>query len=92
MRAWGGLFMKNIHFFITILATLILIPAVGAEEKPSPEAAIGFVPGSDRQLIEYGQLVGYLNTVAEASPRIEMRQVGSSALGRPMYVAFISSA
>ena len=51
----------------------------------------GFVPGSDRQLIDYGELVDYMKTLAEASPRIEMREVGASPLGRPMYVAFISS-
>jgi hypothetical protein len=83
--------MKNLHFFITILATLIMIPALGAEEIPSPESVFGFVPGSDRQLIDYGELVEYMVTLAEASPRIEMRQVGTSPLGRTMYVAFISS-
>ena len=42
----------------------------------SPESVFGFVPGSDRQLIDYGQLVDYLLDLATASDRVEMREVG----------------
>ncbi len=51
----------------------------------------GFVPGSDRQLMDYGELVDYLLDLSAASDRIEMREVGTSPLGRTMYVAFISA-
>ena len=53
---------------------------------------LGFTSGSDRQLADYGQLVGYMERLAEASPRVEMRDVGKTPLDRTMYVAFISSA
>jgi hypothetical protein len=58
---------------------------------PTPESVLGFAPGSDRQLMDYGQLVQYLHELAGVSPRIEMLEVGASPLGRPMYVAFISA-
>lgn len=83
--------MKIFHIVITILTALIMVPAICAEEISAPESVFGFVPGSDRQLIDYGELVDYMKKLAESSPRIEMREVGASPLGRPMFVAFISS-
>jgi hypothetical protein len=62
-----------------------------ADTLPSPEAFFGFRPGTDRELIDYAQLIDYLETVAEASPRLEMREIGTSELGRQLYVAFLSS-
>ena len=62
-----------------------------AAEVPTPEAVFGFVPGSDRQLVGYGQLIDYLKLVAEASPRFELREIGTSELGRPLYLGILSS-
>jgi len=74
-----------------ILAVTGLVPAQAPTTIPSPESVLGFEPGSDRQLMDYEQLTGYMEVLAEASDRIEMRAVGSTPLGRTMYVAFISS-
>ncbi len=57
----------------------------------TPEAYFGFVPGTDRELFDYEQLTGYLQLLDEKSGRLEMRQIGETPLGKPMYVAFISS-
>jgi len=65
--------------------------AQSKSEIRSPESVFGFVPGSDRQLVDYGELVDYLLELAAASDRVEMREVGESPLGRTMYVAFISA-
>ena len=73
-------------------AVATLAPAETPTEIPSPREVLGFQPGSDRQLMDYDQLVDYLATLDEVSDRIEMREVGTSPLGRTMYVAFISSA
>ncbi len=51
----------------------------------------GFKPGADRQLFDYEKLVDYLKQVDAASDRVEMRQFGQTALGKPMYLVFISS-
>ena len=66
-------------------------PPKRSSEIRSPESVFGFVPGSDRQLVDYGELVDYLLELATASDRVEMREVGESPLGRTMYVAFISA-
>ena len=58
----------------------------------SPEKFFGFEPGSDRELISYEQLIDYLHRLDKSSPKIKMVEIGKSPLGKPMYVAFISSA
>jgi len=87
--------MKTARFFsflFLICATLSTFAiAQTSSEIRSPESVFGFVPGSDRQLMDYGELVDYLLELAAASDRVEMSEVGTSPLGRTMYVAFISA-
>ena len=79
----------NILFLIFATVSTFAI-AQSSSEIRSPESVFGFVPGSDRQLMDYGELVDYLLDLSAASDRVEMREVGTSPLGRTMYVAFIS--
>ncbi len=78
-----------------ILLIVSVVPAAVSAQSPatipSPESVLGFTPGSDRHLMDYGQLVDYLQRLAAVSPRVEMREVGLTPLGRPMFVVFISS-
>jgi hypothetical protein len=87
--------MKTVRLFsiaFLICATFsTLAIAQSSSEIRSPESVFGFVPGSDRQLMDYAELVDYLLDLSAASDRIEMREVGKSPLGRTMYVAFISA-
>ncbi len=80
----------NILFLICATFSTFAI-AQSSSEIRSPENVFGFVPGSDRQLMDYGELVDYLLDLSAASDRVEMREVGTSPLGRTMYVAFISA-
>ena len=80
----------NILFLICATISTFAI-AQSSSEIRSPESVFGFVPGSDRQLMGYGELVDYLLDLSAASDRVEMREVGTSPLGRTMYVAFISA-
>lgn len=70
---------------------LVASGALGAAALPSPEAHFGFPPGADGKLLDYEQIVAYLKLLDEGSPRIEMRQIGTSPLGKPMYVTFVSA-
>ncbi len=87
--------MRTVRLTVIVLliSTFSSVPtfAQSTPEITSPESAFGFVPGTDRKLIDYGQLVDYLLALAEASDRVEMREVGVSPLGRKMYVTFISA-
>lgn len=57
----------------------------------SPVDFFGFEPGSDGNLFDYEQLIVYLNKLDKSSPRLEMREIGKSPMGKPMYILFISS-
>ncbi|MFH2000313.1 MAG: M14 metallopeptidase family protein [Planctomycetota bacterium] len=62
-----------------------------AAEIPTVEAYFGFRPGADGELLDYEQLIHYLQALDAESDRLELREAGQSPLGRPMYAAFFSS-
>ena len=80
--------MRSIAIVLTVIASAALSPAA---ELPTPESAFGFEPGADRRLVDYEQLVTYLDRLASATDRLELREVGRSPQDRPMYVLFASS-
>ena len=77
------------------LLLLIAAFAAGAQaqpEVPHPRDVLGFTPGDDYKLARYDQLLSYFEALDEASDRVEMRQIGTSVLGRPLVLLFLSSA
>jgi hypothetical protein len=75
-----------------IIMGLFLLNSITALSQTSPADFFGFKPGTDRQLFDYEQLIDYLKTLEQESSMLELRQIGQSPMGKPMYVAFISSA
>jgi hypothetical protein len=59
---------------------------------PSPRSVLGFTPGDDRTVADWSQIRDYFARLDEASPRVAVRQIGTTTLGRPLIVAFISDA
>ncbi len=57
-----------------------------------PSDFFGFEPGSDRNLFSYELLIDYLQKLDAESDRIYLEEIGKSPMGKPMYIAFISSA
>ncbi len=58
---------------------------------PQPEEHLGFKPGDDYKLANYGEIIGYFQKLERASGRIRLVEFGRTSEDRPMYVAFISS-
>ncbi len=58
---------------------------------PHPKDVFGFMPGDDYKLASYEQMVAYYRALDEASPRVELREIGASVLGRPLLLLYISS-
>lgn len=87
--------LTNLLRTILIFCFLLLVSAsyTGAQNPSpvSPEKFFGFVPGSDRNLFDYEQLIDYFKKLDESSQRLEMREIGKSPMGKPMYILFISS-
>ena len=81
---------QKIIIAVTVCIILSLHFISNAQIK-TPQDFFGFEPGSDRNLFTYEQLVDYLKLIDKASPRMEMREIGYSPMGKPMYIAFLSS-
>lgn len=72
------------------LALLAAWLAVAAA-PPTPSQHYGFTPGEDYKLVDYNQLIAYFQRLDAASERLQLVEFGRTSLGKPMYVAFISS-
>ena len=58
---------------------------------PSPEKFFGFRMGADRKLANWDRLLEYYNTLAKASNKVRLVELGKSSEGRPYIALFISS-
>ena len=74
------------------LAVLLAPSAPAATGVPSPESVLGFVPGEDRRLADWGQVVAYLKALDEASDRVSVEEVGKTTQGRPFVIVTVTSA
>jgi hypothetical protein len=52
---------------------------------------LGFVPGSERRLVEWDSLVRYFRALDAASNRVQVRELGPTTNGAPFLAVFISS-
>ena len=78
------------------LALLLLVAAAPARAEaqpgaplPSPASVIGFAPGTDRRLPRWRDVVAWFDALDAASPRVTVRTLGTTTLGRPFIAAFI---
>ena len=85
--------MKTRPFLIALLLlTLVTFVHISqAQTAKSPLEFFGFEPGSYGNLFDYNQLIAYFRQLDNASPRIQMREIGESPMGKKMYMVFISS-
>lgn len=72
---------------LVFLLTFALQAAV-----PTPKEHFGYTPGDDYKLADWDAISGYFLKVAKSSDRILVKEFGRTSEGRPMYVAFISTA
>ena len=66
-------------------------PAPQAVRIPTPRSVLGFDPGDDRKLADWPTLVRYYQALAQASDRVDFRELGKSTLGAPFVALVISS-
>jgi hypothetical protein len=88
--------MKNMSFILKLaIAIFILFPTQGTkaqvEDFKSPESYFGFQPGSDGNLLSYEELIAYMKDLDLKSPKLKLEEIGTSPLGKKIYIAFISS-
>lgn len=73
------------------ILTSLLVCSLAQAQVPSPEEVIGFQMGADYKIADYTQITDYLKLLDEKSDRVQMQQIGTSVLGKPLYLLFISS-
>ncbi len=66
-------------------------PAPQAVHIPTPRSVLGFDPGEDRKLADWPTLVRYYQALAQASDRVDFKELGKSTLGAPFVALVISS-
>src|SRR5262245_48351442 len=80
----------------TIGALLLLLvclcsAAMSQAKIPAPAEVLGFVPGEDRKLASWDQVVDYFQRLDGASDRIIFETLGTTTMGKPFVMATISS-
>ena len=87
------------HSNIAALAAIVGLGAFAPAELqsqptrgavPTPASVLGFEPGTDRRLPTWAGVVEYFTRLDAASPRVELRTLGKTTLGRPFIAAFIA--
>jgi hypothetical protein len=58
---------------------------------PVPEEILGFVPGDDRKLASWNQVIGYFEALAKSSDRVKFEELGKSTMDQPFVMATISA-
>ncbi len=78
---------------VKILATLFIISfaSTSGSQVPHPGDIFGFNPGDDQKLANYSQMLDYYHLLAESSDRVQLQEIGTSVLGEPLLLLFISS-
>jgi hypothetical protein len=74
---------------VLVAATVALSSQGGA--IPTPESALGFVPGADFKLATYDDAIEYFRKLDAASDRLTLVEAGRTSSGVPWNFALISS-
>ncbi len=78
------------HWFALVLAASVFaLPMSG--QVPTPESVIGWKLGADYKLADYEQISAYFRQLDAATDRMQLFEIGTTAEGRTMLLAAISS-
>ena len=83
---------RSYSLFYTLFILLIIFNTNSTAQVPHPSDVFGFTPGDDYKLATYDQMLEYYKQLDAASDRVQMREIGTSVLGKPLLLLFISSA
>ncbi|HST08477.1 MAG TPA: M14 family zinc carboxypeptidase, partial [Gemmatimonadaceae bacterium] len=82
----------------TVLVCLLAIPSLGVAQRraatpriTSPREQFGHDIGDDYFLVNYGQMIDYWRKIDRESDRMRMVRIGTTAEGRPMWMAIVTA-
>lgn len=61
-------------------------------QVPTPKSVLGFQPTDDKTIADWSQITNYFQKLDKQSDKVLVREIGKTTLGKPLIVAFISSA
>jgi hypothetical protein len=83
--------VSRCRFAIFLIFVLSLAPLFSQGRVTSPRQQFGFDIGTDYMLVNYSQLLNYWQKLDEESDRLAVERIGTTAEGRPMVMAVITS-
>lgn len=94
----GHLRTAILGLFLLVWLSAVSTPSVAQRPSPRPAGAIptpksilGFEPGTERTIADWGQITNYFRRLDNASDRVLVQTMGQSTLNRPLIVAYISA-
>lgn len=71
---------------------ILLLSAPIVAQVPSPKSVLGFYPTDDKTIADWQQIYDYFLKLDKGSNKVAVREIGKTTNGKPLIVAFISSA
>jgi len=62
-----------------------------AEGIPTPKDVLGYIAGAPGKLTYYDDIIAYLNSLAEASPHVQVVPIGKTSERREMVIVVVTS-
>src|SRR5688572_3295783 len=85
--------MQRLKFTALLLCLLVVPETLSAQRRiTSPHAQFGHNIGDDYFLVNYSQMIEYWHKLDRESDRMKMVRIGTTAEGRPMWMAIVTSA
>ncbi|MBI4541689.1 MAG: hypothetical protein HY705_01530 [Gemmatimonadetes bacterium] len=84
--------MRSVNWLLLALASVAVTPLAGQRPSPpAPASVLGFEPGAERRLAEWGPIAAYFRALDAASDRVLVRELGRTSNDAPFIAVFISS-
>jgi len=84
--------VRAIPHIVTVCLLALISASTSLAQVPAPASVLGFEPGADYKLANYDQVADYYQQLSAASDRVQMSTIGTTSMGRPMTLLFMSSA
>lgn len=83
---------RHLHRFCLVIFLLVLaVVSTLSQTVPTPKSVLGFQPTDDKTFADWSQVTKYFARLDAGSPRVKVQTLGTTTMGKPFIVAFISS-
>ena len=85
-------YRKHLRFAVFLLLTAYCLLLTAFAQIPSPKSVLGFQPTDDKTIADWRQITDYFAKLDKQSDKVLVKEIGKTTLGKPLIIAFISSA